>query len=260
MLQNIRDKTQGTLAKIILALIVIPFAAFGIDAFFTGGVPEVARVNGEAVTEPELAQNIELERRRLLAQMQDSVDAALLDEARLKGPVLESLIDRTLLRQVAERSGFRVGEAMLNQLIIDNESFHENGVFSQARFQGILASNGMSPAQFKDLMREDIMISQVTNGLEVSEFATDVELGNVARLTQQTLDVQYFSVPVEGAGAGVEVPADRIAAYFEENKSEFLTEETLQVEYLELKLADLFQPVAEAEVRAEYERRVALAL
>lgn len=257
MLQNIRDKTQGTLAKIILALIVIPFAAFGIDAFFTGGVPEVARVNGEAVTEPELAQNIELERRRLLAQMQDSVDAALLDEARLKGPVLESLIDRTLLRQVAERSGFRVGEAMLNQLIIDNESFHENGVFSQARFQGILASNGMSPAQFKDLMREDIMISQVTNGLEVSEFATDVELGNVAQLTQQTLDVQYFSVPVEGAGAGVEVPADRIAAYFEENKSEFLTEETLQVEYLELKLADLFQPVAEAEVRAEYERRVA---
>lgn len=257
MLQNIRDKTQGTLAKIILALIVIPFAAFGIDAFFTGGVPEVARVNGEAVTEPELAQNIELERRRLLAQMQDSVDAALLDEARLKGPVLESLIDRTLLRQVAERSGFRVGEAMLDQLIIDNESFHENGVFSQARFQGILASNGMSPAQFKDLMREDMMISQVTNGLEVSEFATDVELGNVARLTQQTLDVQYFSVPVEGAGAGVEVPADRIAAYFEENKSEFLTEETLQVEYLELKLADLFQPVAEAEVRAEYERRMA---
>ncbi len=255
MLQNIRDKIEGPLAKIILALIVIPFAAFGIDAFFTGGVPEVARVNGEAVTEPELAQNIELERRRLLAQMQDNVDASLLDEARLRGPVLETLIDRKLLRQVAERSGFRVGDAMLNQLIVDNESFHENGVFSQARFQGILASNGMSPAQFKDLMREELMISQVTNGLEISEFATDVEMGNVARLTQQTLDVQYFSVPVEGAEAGVAVPDDRIAAYYEENKSEFRTEETLQVEYVELKLADLFQPVAGEEVRAEYERR-----
>ena len=255
MLQNIRDKIEGPLAKIILALIVIPFAAFGIDAFFTGGVPEVARVNGEAVTEPELAQNIELERRRLLAQMQDNVDASLLDEARLRGPVLETLIDRKLLRQVAERSGFRVGDAMLNQLIVDNESFHENGVFSQARFQGILASNGMSPAQFKDLMREEMMISQVTNGLEISEFATDVEMGNVARLTQQTLDVQYFSVPVEGAEAGVAVPDDRIAAYYEENKSEFRTEETLQVEYVELKLADLFQPVAGEEVRAEYERR-----
>ena len=255
MLQNIRDKIEGPLAKVILALIVIPFAAFGIDAFFTGGVPEVARVNGEAVTEPELAQNIELERRRLLAQMQDNVDASLLDEARLRGPVLETLIDRKLLRQVAERSGFRVGDAMLNQLIVDNESFHENGVFSQARFQGILASNGMSPAQFKDLMREELMISQVTNGLEISEFATDVEMGNVARLTQQTLDVQYFSVPVEGAEAGVAVPDDRIAAYYEENKSEFRTEETLQVEYVELKLADLFQPVAGEEVRAEYERR-----
>ena len=255
MLQNIRDKIEGPLAKIILALIVIPFAAFGIDAFFTGGVPEVARVNGEAVTEPELVQSIELERRRLLAQMQDNVDASLLDEARLKGPVLESLIDRKLLRQVAERSGFRVGDAMLNQLIVDNESFHENGVFSQARFQGLLASNGMSPAQFKELMREEMMISQVTNGLEISEFATDIEVGNVARLTQQTLDVQYFSVPVEGAEAGVAVPDDRIAAYYEENKSEFRTEEILQVEYVELKLADLFQPVAGEEVRAEYERR-----
>ena len=255
MLQNIRNKIEGTVAKVIIALIVIPFAAFGIDAFFTGGVPEVARVNGEAVTEPELAQNIDLERRRLLAQMQDNVDASLLDEARLKGPVLESLIDRKLLRQVAERSGFRIGDAMLNQLIVDNESFHENGVFSQARFQGILASNGMSPAQFKDLMREEMLISQVTNGLEVSEFVTDAEMGDVARLTQQTLDVRYFSVPVKGAETDVEVPDDRVAAYYEENKSEFRTEETLQVEYLELKLADLFQPVAEEEVRAEYERR-----
>ncbi len=255
MLQNIRDKIEGTVAKVIIALIVIPFAAFGIDAFFTGGVPEVARVNGEAVTEPELAQSIELERRRLLAQMQDNVDASLLDEARLKDPVLQSLIDRKLLRQVAERSGFRIGEAMLNQLIVDNESFHDNGVFSQARFQGILASNGMSPAQFKDLMREEMMIAQVTNGLEISEFVTGVEMGNVARLTQQTLDVRYFSVPVAGAGAGVEVPDDRVAAYYEENKSEFHTEETLQVEYVELKLADLFQPVSAEEVRAEYERR-----
>ena len=256
MLQTIRDKIEGTLAKIILALIVIPFAVFGIESFFKGGVPEVARVNGEVVTEPELARGIDLERRRLLAQMKDDVDASRIDEARLREPVLDSLIDRKLLRQVAESAGFRVGDAMLNQVILDNESFHENGVFSQARFQGILASNGISPAQFKDMMREDMLIAQVANGIEVSEFVTGTEMDVVARLTQQTLDVRYFSVPVAGADADVTVPDDRVAAYYEQNKSEFRTEETLQVEYVELNLADLFQPVAEDEVRAEYERRL----
>ncbi len=198
MLQKIRDNVQGTLAKIIVAVIVIPFAVFGIDAFFTGGVPEAARVNGEVITEPELAQNIELERRRLIGQMQDQVDASLLEESRLRSPVLESLIGRRLMLQVATRSGLRVGDTMLNQLIVENESFHEEGKFSQTRFRALLANNGMSPAQFKSLLREDLLVSQLMSGIETSEFVTGAELAGAARLTQQSLDARWLSASLTG--------------------------------------------------------------
>jgi len=256
MLQNIRDNIQGTVAKVIMALIVIPFAVFGVDAFFRGGVPEVARVNGQAITEPELAHGIELERRRLLGKMQDKVDANQLDEGRLREPVLESLIERKLLGQAAQRAGFVVGDATVNQIIIDTESFHENGVFSQARFQGILASNGISAGQFRDMVREDVLISQVLDGIGASEFVTGLELSEVARLTEQSLDVRYLVVPLSGVESGVVVPEERIAEYFEENKSEFRTEETVTVDFLELKLEDLYQPVDEQVLRQEYERRM----
>lgn len=259
MLQKIRDNVQGTLAKIIVAVIVIPFAVFGIDAFFTGGVPEAARVNGEVITEPELAQNIELERRRLIGQMQDHVDASLLEESRLRSPVLESLIGRRLMLQVATRSGLRVGDAMLNQLIVENESFHENGSFSQTRFQALLANNGMSPAQFKSLLREDLLVSQLMSGIETSEFVTGAELAGAARLTQQSLDARWLSVPVAAADASIAVPDERVSEYYEQNRAQFRTEETVRVDYLELRPSDLYQPVAEDALRQEYERRVAAA-
>jgi len=256
MLQKIRNNIQGTIAKIIVAFIAIPFAVFGIDAFFTGGVPEVAKVNGEAITERELEQGIELERRRLLSQMQDNVDASLLDEQRLRGPVLDSLIERNLLRQLAEQAGFRVGDAMINQVIVDDETFHDNGVFSQGRFQGILASNGMSPALFKQLLAEEIVITQLMSGVAASEFVTDSELRDIARITQQALDVRYLTLPVAGYSGDTEVPESRIAEYYETNKSDFQTLEVVRLEYLELRLADLFEPVAEEDLRAEYDRRM----
>ena len=257
MLQKIRDRTQGAIAKIIVGVIAVTFAVFGIDAFFTGGVPEAATVNGEVITEPELAQSVELERRRLLGEMQDGVDTSQLDEARLRAPVLESLIQRRLMLQTAERSGLDVGEAMLNRVIVEDENFQENGTFSQNRFRGLLASNGMSPAQFKQLLRQDILISQLMSGIDASEFVTEIELANAVRLTQQSLDARWLVVPVAVADDSIVVADADVAAYYERNRAQFRTEETVHVDYLELRLSDLFQPVPEDELRMEYERRVA---
>ena len=142
MLQNIRDGVQGTLAKVIVAIIAIPFAAFGIDAFFTGGVPEVAIVNGEEITEPQLLQSIEMRRRMLIGQMGEDFDAALLEDSALRQPVLDSLIDRTLMKQLADDQGLAVSEAMINRIILADESFHEDGKFSQQRYESLLRSSG----------------------------------------------------------------------------------------------------------------------
>jgi peptidyl-prolyl cis-trans isomerase D len=252
MLQNIRNNLQGTIAKIIIALIAIPFVLFGVDAFFTGGTPEVASVDGETITEPELARSIELQRRRLLAEMQDRIDPAMLEESFLREPVLNSLIERKLLEKTARDASFRIGEAMVNQVIIDDPNFQEDGVFSQARFQGILASNAMSPDFYKDMLREELLISQLMGGISGTEFVTEREMQDLARITQQSLDLRYLTVPVAAMAAEVSVGEAEVENYFEENREEFRTEEAVTVEYLELKLEDLFEPIPEQTLREEY--------
>ncbi len=57
MLQDIRANAQGTIAKIIIGLIVISFSIFGIESLlFSGGSSGVAEVNGEEISPFALQQ------------------------------------------------------------------------------------------------------------------------------------------------------------------------------------------------------------
>ena len=71
MLQNIRDNSQGWIAKTIIGVIVALMALTGFDAIFqaTSTSQDAAKVNGEEVTQVELSQAVDMQRRQLLQQL-----------------------------------------------------------------------------------------------------------------------------------------------------------------------------------------------
>ena len=79
MLQNIRDNSQGWIAKTIIGVIVALMALTGFDAIFkaTSHTAEAAKVNGDAITQSELTQAIEMQRRQLMQQLGKDFDPAL---------------------------------------------------------------------------------------------------------------------------------------------------------------------------------------
>ena len=59
MLQDIRNNFQGTFAKIVIAIICIPFVLFGVESLFGGGAGnKVAEIDGEVITSQDLNQAI----------------------------------------------------------------------------------------------------------------------------------------------------------------------------------------------------------
>ncbi len=70
MLQDIRDNAQGTVAKIIIGLIVISFAFFGLESLVGGsGTTNVAVINGEELSITDLNQAISVQSNRLMNSM-----------------------------------------------------------------------------------------------------------------------------------------------------------------------------------------------
>ena len=189
MLQNIRKNAQGTASKIIIGLIVISFAGFGLQSILLdGGGGSVAEVNGEAITPNEFNQTLNTQQRRLAAMMGENLDPSMLDPDRLKPQVIESLVSRKLLMQSALEQDLRLSEREIGAFIGGMEEFQVDGKFSADAYRSALANAGYDPIYFKRSLSEDLVLTQMRNGLAGSDFATPVELAlkceNIARATR----------------------------------------------------------------------------
>ncbi len=255
MLQNIRQNTQGPAVKIVVWVIVIAFAGFGIESILLGsGSSGVAKVNGEDIPPGEVQQTVNMQKRQLIAMMGDNIDPSLLDDQRLEAQAIQSIITRRLLEQSARDMGLAVSESEVGRVVAGMEGFQLNGEFSPEVYKGTLAQAGYTPATFKAGLKADLLISQARSGLAGTEFATPTELALTAGIAAEQRDIAYFSISADSVAAASAAPTEeQVKAYYSDNEAQFYSEESVVLDYIELKLEDFFAPASEEEVKALYE-------
>lgn len=259
MLQNIRDNSQGWIAKTIIGLIIVLLALTGFEAIFNsaGKQQTAAEVNGEEITLAELNQAIELQRRQLLLQFGRDFDTSLIDDRLLRNAALNDLIDRRLLVQAAREADFALSQAALDQIILQTPEFQENGRFSPARFDQVIRQMGYGRLQFRQMLEEEVLIGQLQAAIAGSGFVTATEVRNFVRLDKQTRDFGLYRIAAD-AGS-VSASDEELSAFYEQNADRFMTPEQVVVEYLELKKDSFFDQVdvSEEELRARYQTEIA---
>lgn len=259
MLQNIRDNSQGWIAKTIIGVIVALMALTGFDAIFkaTTHKNDAAKVNGEEISQNELSQAVDMQRRQLMQQLGKDFDASLLDEKMLRESALKGLIDRKLLLQGAESSKFAFSEAALDQVILQTPEFQVDGKFSSERFDQVIRQLGYSRMQFRQMLAQEMLIGQLRAGLAGSGFVTDAQVLAFARLEKQTRDFASLNVKVDPAA--VKLTDDEVKAYYDEHAKEFMTPDQVVIDYLELKKASFFDQVSvkDEDLQAAYQKETA---
>ena len=259
MLQNIRDNSQGWIAKTIIGVIVALMALTGFDAIFkaTTHNNEAAKVNGEQISQNELSQAVDMQRRQLMQQLGKDFDASLLDEKMLRESALKGLIDRKLLLQGAESSKFAFSEAALDQVILQTPEFQVDGKFSPERFDQVIRQLGYSRLQFRQMLAQEMLIGQLRAGVAGSGFVTDAQVLAFARLEKQTRD--FASLNIKADPAAVKLTDDEIKAYYDEHAKEFMTPDQVVIDYLELKKSSFFDQVSvkEEDLQAAYQKETA---
>ena len=260
MLQNIRDNSQGWIAKTIIGIIVALMAFTGIEAIFQASgnnKQDVAKVNGEEITQTELSQAVDMQRRQLMQQLGKDFDASLLDEKLLRDAALKGLVDRKLLLQGAADSKFGFSEAALDQVILQTPEFQVDGKFNAERFDQVVRQLGYSRMQFRQMLTQEMLIGQVRAGIAGSGFVTDAEVLAFARLEKQTRD--FATVNIKADPAAVKLTDDEVKAYYDQHAKEFMTPDQVVIDYLELKKSSFFDQVTvkDDELQAAYEKETA---
>ncbi|MEH6517916.1 MAG: SurA N-terminal domain-containing protein [Halioglobus sp.] len=254
MLQNIRKSSQGTAARVIIGVIVVSFAAFGIESILLGsGSNGVAEVNGEEISPFEFEQVLNTQQRQLIDMMGGNIDPEMLESDRLRAQAMQTIINRKLLMQSADDMNLSISEAEIGTFIGGMEQFQIAGQFSPEMYRSLLANQGYTPATFKQGLVEDLILNQLRSGLAGSDFATPAELTLTATISSEQRDVRYMTLPLAQFRSDVEIGNEEIAAYYEERKEQFVTEESVELDYIELRVDDFREPVAEEALLEEFE-------
>ena len=257
MLQSIRDRATGWLAWVVVAVISIPFALWGVSSYFTGGSERVvAQVGDREITAQQFGQFYQQQYQQLQMAYGDAFRPEQVNEPLLKRQMLEGLIGQTLLQQYTADIGMAISDQQLAERIYRIEAFQvENGNFSQERYERLLAQQGYSAAQFERQLRDDLLIDQLRAAVQQTVLIASQEVALFVRWRDQQRRIAYLRVSSNAFLDTAKVADEAIRDYYEENKSQYQVPARVRVNYVVLSpeaVAEEIEPSAEA-LRRLYE-------
>ena len=257
MLQRMREGAQGLGAKIIVGIICFVLVVFGFGAFnfLSENEPRAASVNDDEITVRELQIETQRQKRNLQSRMGDEVSPELIDNLVSQQTVLDSLINRTLLRQTAEELALVGLAESFRKELIDNPNFQVEGVFNQSMYRSTLQNLGYSPQSFQSAMETDAQLSQLVEVYQDTAFTTGREIRDAASMLNQTRDVAYMIIDVAMFEDRVEVSETEIVDFYEMHTDQFVTEESFDLAYVEFSDHDRRSEIdiSVEDVRSAYE-------
>ena len=233
MLQNIRDKTTGWIAYVIVIGISIPFVLWGIDQYFTGGNVIVAEINETKISSERL--NNEYQSR--LRQMQDMIskdqNEADLQKKIIKRSVLDELIDSILVREFVNKNKFQISERTLISDIRDNKIFHTEKKFNPSRYQKLLESQGIKTSDYERIRNSELKTLQFYNNIVESSFIATEQLKDLEKLKYQTRDFKLLSLSYNDFIDNKKISSEKEKKdFYVKYKNIFSMPEKFNVEYL----------------------------
>ena len=255
MLDKFRSYAQTKAAQVILALVLIPFALFGIDSYLNqaGNNLSIAKVDGYKIALPEYNRAIENVRNRMMSEGK-KVDPAMFDSFEFKESVVDGLITKQLINNDIKKSQFKITDQQLSQYIIGMPDFQKDGKFSQELYDKVLQNNQLNPKKFEESIRNDLLIQQVRDGLQKLTFIPPNNLTETLKATSQQREVTVAEFKTKEYMAKANISEKDMQTFYDQNKSKFLAPEQVKAEFVVFSLTSILPSitVSEDEVKAFY--------
>ena len=256
MLDNFRSNMRG-IATVIVVIIGGIFAFSGTGSLFISGTGAEAAliVNDETVSALRVQQVLLTERQRILRE-NPTLDPAILDDELIRPQVLQQLIGRKVIAQSAAAQGFDMSSKAVSEVIVANQGFQSGGQFNKEVFQYAIRNQGYTSATFVEMVKEDMIIQQLIQGLSNTNFVTQTELENLAKFTEQARDYYYLTLPMAPIVDALNISEQQILDQYEQTKAQYQTDVEVRVEAIELSGTMLMaeQSVSEKQIQARFDQ------
>ncbi len=238
MLLDLRDGIRNSkwMKYLLVGIICVPFALFGINSYFGGGGPDyAAKVNGEKVGLAEYNNAYQLQRNQLRQAFGGRIPEGFDAAGMIGQQAMDTVVTRELLRQSTYNNNMAIGDKALAREIYTSEAFTVDGAFDKERYQLQLQSQGISAGEFEAQYRGDLLLQQLQGAVVDTAFELETEAQQVALLRDQQRTLSTITFPLQQTADDIEVDDAAIEQYYNDNIANFNNPEKVKIEYLELR-------------------------
>lgn len=257
MLQQLRAASKSWVASVVIGVLVLAFALWGVaDIFRGGGDTVVASVGGTDISANEFDQQMRNQMRALSAQTQNPLTMEQAKAIGLDRNVLDQVISRTALDKEAERLGLIASQKTIVSQIKSNPSFRgTDGAFDPNLLAKALQDNSLTEPGFvaltgKDIAREQLLDS-VADGIAAPPGLTRV----LFDYANETRTVEYLAITPQDVGPVPQPTEADLVAYHKTHAAQFSSPEYRNIDYVQIgpeQVASEIQ-ISDADLKAQYD-------
>ena len=261
MLSILRNAAGTWVAKLLLVLLVVSFAVWGISGSLVTGFGSNSVVTAGGTTVSPIEYRLAYDRQ--IAVMSQQFGTRLTREQAkalgVENQVLAQLVAGAVLDEQASELGLGLSQDKLAQLTMSDPAFQgPNGQFDRQQFEYVLRQIGMRAEDYLQNRGQVAIRQQIVEAVSDGLTAPDTFLRAVALYRGEDRTAEYIVLPkslVEPIGE----PSDAVlSAYFDENKQSYAAPEYRKIAYISLvpeNIADE-KAISDAQVKEDYDRNI----
>ncbi|MTI08664.1 peptidyl-prolyl cis-trans isomerase [Curvivirga aplysinae] len=258
MLKQLRDKGGSVVVKVLMGLLVLSFAAWGIGDIFSpnSAGQSVANAGKTEVTQQEFLVQLRQQESSLRAR---GFSQEMLGSINLPAVVVDQLVTRATYEEEARQMYLVPTAEIIGRTIRDTPDFQDAaGNFDRNRYEFSLANQGYSPAYFENLVSKDVVANMLLDSVSAGVATSDIATKALYKFQKETRDISYISIAIDENEVISEPSADVLNSYYENNKERFRAPDYRKVSYIaidpDMIAADI--QITDAAILENYEQRL----
>lgn len=240
MLGSLRKIAGNFAAKIMLALLVLSFAIWGIGDMVRAPHHNspVVTVGGEPIPAREFQNALRRETDAMRRQFGDRYSPEIARMFQPERRALQSLIRGALIRQETRALGLIPGDADVARRIRNNPNFRDSkGNFDKRLLESALRNSGLTEKSYIESVRQDIADDLLLNALDVPVPVPDSAVRALYAAREEGRSVTVYTMD-ESSVTAAAPDKNELEAYYQQHGQAFSTPQYRRVSVAAIPVGD----------------------
>jgi len=163
--------------------------------------------------------------------------------------VMENVVNEAIILSYADEIGLKATDSEVKDIIANDDTFKQEGVFNKETYYRVIKGSGMSAKDYENSLKKQLLLTKVQDVLKLQPTESEVDLFKASMFMQDRLSIDIIGLDTNEA----EVTAEQVKQYWDEHKTDYLTDKSYDLDVIKIALGD--KELDEAKLKDFYDEK-----